>query len=780
MNIVLVSHCSFQGNSALHVYSISKELYRRGHRPLICVPAEPETVFALGDPPFPVLSYCDARDQGVRFPDGKGPALIHAFSPREQVRKLVLSLCERYQCPYLVHLEDNEEAIVDDELVGLSFRDLAGMPATAVERWIKPWRTHPQRARSFLSGAAGVTALIDRLLELKPPGVPGTVFWPGFDPRFAENSATPIDFRRRLGLSDRDLILVYTGDVHHSNLAEVRSLFLAVGLLRRAGFPALLLKTGWNRVDMDWVRECGLQDWAIDLGYLPRADVPALLRAADILVQPGGPNRFNDYRFPSKLPEFLVSGKPVILPHSNIGRFLRDGEEAFLLDRGDAVEIFEKVSLLAANEETRTRLGDGGRHFALRRLTWTDNVERILALYAQARSEDTRASATRYCRAVSDERRAVPRPKLIVFCARTPNRPASSTASEADESVTASPASGPSLPSHQRRREDVARCSSTNGKPGARVAEVATACGVYGFCYFYSPVHRQEKQAPSPPPIAAIAHPGIPFCLCLANAERAAAGGDRLKARDPSSARVERLIRDLLPVLGQENYIRVGGAPLLLISQVEWTREAAGIAERWREIAREEAALDLHLAAAASNRFDNPIAFGMDAVVELPPLTKAVTRSVPREPDTHRAVEDNFRDYLEQRNQLLGKRLPDHPFYRCAMPYWGDTETPGLDTPSQPESWRDAYREWLRRLTAQTLGRARVQEPFVFAHEWCNRSIGIRSYRDGNLEAAWLETTRDAVCEGIRTYWAIKGIRITQAEALDELRLAGSFSMKDR
>ena len=56
------------------------------------------------------------------------------------------------------------------------------------------------------------------------------------------------------------------------------------------------------------------------------ARLPALLRLADVLVQPGESNRFNTHRLPSKLPEFLASGRPVIMPRANLGlRAVRRG-----------------------------------------------------------------------------------------------------------------------------------------------------------------------------------------------------------------------------------------------------------------------------------------------------------------------------------------------------------------------------------------------------------------------------------------------------------------------
>ena len=72
-NVVLVSHCDFGGNSALHVYAIARELERRGLSPLIAVPVDPEGVDDLGRPSFPVLSYAQALEGPLRFPTAAGP-----------------------------------------------------------------------------------------------------------------------------------------------------------------------------------------------------------------------------------------------------------------------------------------------------------------------------------------------------------------------------------------------------------------------------------------------------------------------------------------------------------------------------------------------------------------------------------------------------------------------------------------------------------------------------------------------------------------------------------
>src|SRR5439155_10877589 len=134
----------------------------------------------------------DLRRGRLGFADGRGIDLVHAFTPREHVRRLV----DEVGAPYIVHLEDNEDAIVGG-------------------------RPEPLRTRDFLERASGMTVVIDRLLEFKPASVPGVVVWPGFDEVVLSPARPREAVRAALGLAPEHLVLVYTGNVHESNLDEV-------------------------------------------------------------------------------------------------------------------------------------------------------------------------------------------------------------------------------------------------------------------------------------------------------------------------------------------------------------------------------------------------------------------------------------------------------------------------------------------------------------------------------------------------------------------------------
>src|SRR5262249_55870210 len=146
--------------------------------------------------------------------------------------------------------------------------------------------------------------------------------------------------REALGLDEDDFVLVYHGTVHYANGHEMLSLYLAVKLLQRRGRPVRLVRLGdTNIAGPDPRAFRALMDGVVELGTVPWREIAAHLALADAFVQPGAPDDFNRYRLPSKLPEFLAMGRPVVLPHCNIGNDLADGENALLLERGDADEI---------------------------------------------------------------------------------------------------------------------------------------------------------------------------------------------------------------------------------------------------------------------------------------------------------------------------------------------------------------------------------------------------------------------------------------------------------
>jgi glycosyltransferase involved in cell wall biosynthesis/ubiquinone/menaquinone biosynthesis C-methylase UbiE len=380
MNVLFVNYHDFTSNSAIHIFHLANRLAERHVACAVCVPEGKDTITGLGRPRFECLDFADVSKGPLPFPDGRGPTLVHAWTPRECVRKITELVAGRHGCRYVVHLEDNEDILTARHLQ-IPLRELRVTPAEDLDRLVAGGLSHPIRSREFLARAAGMTVIIDRLFEWKPAGVPGEVIWPAFDEDLFRPRSSDPQLRRQLGVGEAEYVVVYPGNIHAVNAVEARSLYLAVGALNRAGLPVKLVRVGRDFVDPLEPPHAELRRHVVDVGYRPHQEIPRYLGLADALVQPGRADAFNDYRFPAKLPEFLAMGLPVVLPDTNIGRHLEDGEQCLLLKEGSALEIAAHLERLFKDPELRRRLGRAARAFAEKHLSWDRSAEKLHRFY---------------------------------------------------------------------------------------------------------------------------------------------------------------------------------------------------------------------------------------------------------------------------------------------------------------------------------------------------------------------------------------------------------------
>ena len=128
--------------------------------------------------------------------------------------------------------------------------------------------------------------------------------------------------------------------------------------------------------DDRWARQ-----YSIELGHIPRQLIPEVLSLATVLIQPGRQDPFNNYRFPSKLPEFLAMGKPTILPATNIGLKMEHKKDALVLPIVDATAIVDAVEMLEKDSLLRENLSEGSHNFALKNLDWHQNTQFLKSFY---------------------------------------------------------------------------------------------------------------------------------------------------------------------------------------------------------------------------------------------------------------------------------------------------------------------------------------------------------------------------------------------------------------
>jgi len=373
MRLVIVYFGPFHVNSAIQAFHFAGELTVAGWEVTLAGIGDPEMIRTVGEPNFECVTHHDlprVLESSRRDPR---PAIVLAWTPRENVRIATEPFVRALGVPYVIHLEDNEWHLYG-EAVGRPVEQIRRLSLAEQDRLSPPALIHPTRSQEFMRGAAGITVITEELNEFNLAGRPHHVARPGIDAeRFRPDLEPPLS-RELLGIGPDEFVLVYHGTVHYANQHEMLSLYLAVKLLQRRGRKVRLVRLGETELGGVDPRSLGaLREGVVELGQVGWREIPGYLALADAFVQPGEPDDFNRYRLPSKLPEFLAMGRPVVLPDCNIGHDLEHEHNALLLKRGDGLEIASQVERLIDEPELRERLATGARSFALRELNWQDN-----------------------------------------------------------------------------------------------------------------------------------------------------------------------------------------------------------------------------------------------------------------------------------------------------------------------------------------------------------------------------------------------------------------------
>jgi len=107
---------------------------------------------------------------------------------------------------------------------------------------------------------------------------------------------------------------------------------------------------------------------------IPHERVPSFLAACDILVIPRVEDAVSSISFPSKLPEYLAMGKPVVASAtSDAHRVITNDADGFIFPPGNT-ETFIEILYKLKDKKLRERIGKSARDTALRNFSWDKQV----------------------------------------------------------------------------------------------------------------------------------------------------------------------------------------------------------------------------------------------------------------------------------------------------------------------------------------------------------------------------------------------------------------------
>jgi glycosyltransferase involved in cell wall biosynthesis len=186
--------------------------------------------------------------------------------------------------------------------------------------------------------------------------------------------------RRRLGWTENDKVIVYTGKVYWP-YEEVNILLRVASLLVADGIRLVVVG---GRADhaRRWREEALSRNLgnASFVGFVAPSEVADYQTAADVLIScyPSGID-LNNYRSPGKLFEYMASGTPIVASdYASLREVLRDGANALLVEPDKPELLAHAICQLTSEPAVAARLGNQAREDASQ-YTWAARAEAISA-----------------------------------------------------------------------------------------------------------------------------------------------------------------------------------------------------------------------------------------------------------------------------------------------------------------------------------------------------------------------------------------------------------------
>lgn len=291
---------------------------------------------------------------------------------------------------------------------------------------------------------------------------------------------------------------------------------------------------------------------------------------------------------------------------------------------------------------------------------------------------------------------------------------------------------------------------------------LAKSYGIHGFCYYYYwfSGHRLLER----PLDDMLADPDsdMPFCLCWANENWTrrwdAADHEVLIAQRYLPDDDLEFIKSLEPFLRDSRYIRVGGAPLVIVYRPQHMPDVARSLATWRSYCKTVGIGPLHLACALTHGNWNHKDYGFDSGIEFPPHN---IRSTSLGPDLS-FFHDFYGycpDYHSVADAYLARRYgPDHSVFRGVLPSWDNTARRGNASTVFLNGTPENYEYWLSESIRLTRAEFPGQDRPLFINAWNEWAEGCHLEPDRQYGHRFLEATARALAGSALTGWTHLGV----------------------
>jgi 2-polyprenyl-3-methyl-5-hydroxy-6-metoxy-1,4-benzoquinol methylase len=271
---------------------------------------------------------------------------------------------------------------------------------------------------------------------------------------------------------------------------------------------------------------------------------------------------------------------------------------------------------------------------------------------------------------------------------------------------------------------------------------LAKQYGIDAFCYYYywfsgkRVLHRPLDDMLHDP------ESDMPFCLCWANENwtRRWDGADReiLIAQEHLPNDDIEFIRSVIPFFNDSRYIRLDGAPFLIVYQPQRLPDPRKSARIWREYCEKAGIGPIHLCAALTNDNEDYEQFGFDSGLQFPPHN-CRCENVNEAIDFYTPFHGRAVEYANFAQWYLDRTYESNNVFRTVSPCWDQTARVGSRAFLAINGTPANYEYWL----AETL-RSTSEDRFVFINAWNEWAEGCHLEPDRRFQRLFLDATLKA------------------------------------
>lgn len=277
---------------------------------------------------------------------------------------------------------------------------------------------------------------------------------------------------------------------------------------------------------------------------------------------------------------------------------------------------------------------------------------------------------------------------------------------------------------------------------------LARRYGIAAFCYHYywfsgtslmtMPVNRHVER-----------NYDLDFCLCWANENWSrrwdGSESDVLLAQQHTESDDIAFIQSVIPYFQHSRYIKIDGAPLLVVYRISLLSNPKKVVARWKKIVREAGFPDLHVSMAETFGLDDPNAYSADSSCQFPPHGVLAAEKTATVQGLQPGFTGKVYDYADVVAGELRRPQASHMQFRTAMPSWDNTSRKGLASHIFNNSSPEMFEAWMAVLCAKARNEHTPGHRYVFVNAWNEWAEGAHLEPDRRLGHDNLNAVRNAL-----------------------------------